>query len=189
MHYTIYQTTNKTNGKIYIGKHQTQNPQDSYYGSGKAIVNAINKYGKENFEKTILYNFDNEYDMNQKEKEIITEDFINREDTYNLGVGGEGGSHFKGKKHSKDAMKKMIKTRRENGYVVSNETREKISENNKKRFLDPINRQKISDSMKGRAITSETKDKISNSLSGRKMSEETKRKISETMKLKKMKNV
>ena len=100
MYYTIYQTINKINGKVYIGKHQTSNPNDSYIGSGILLKEAIKKYGKHNFEKKILFVFDNEEEMNLKEKEIITEEFISREDVYNIGVGGEGGPHFSGKSHS-----------------------------------------------------------------------------------------
>ena len=28
MHFTVYQTTNKIDGKIYVGKHQTANLDD-----------------------------------------------------------------------------------------------------------------------------------------------------------------
>jgi group I intron endonuclease len=107
MLYTIYKITNNLNGKIYIGKHQTLDANDSYYGSGKAIVNAIKKHGKENFTKEILFIFQTEEEMNNKEKELITEEFVLREDTYNLGVGGEGGAHFKGKKHTIEVRKKI----------------------------------------------------------------------------------
>jgi hypothetical protein len=107
MRYTIYQTTNKNNGKIYIGKHQTENPNDSYLGSGISLRNAIKKYGIENFEKIILFDFDTEQEMNNKEREIITEEFVKRKDTYNKGVGGEGGPHFRGKKHSLESRQKM----------------------------------------------------------------------------------
>lgn len=44
--YTVYKTTNIINGKYYIGVHKTTNPNDSYLGSGKAIKEAIKKYGK-----------------------------------------------------------------------------------------------------------------------------------------------
>jgi len=145
MYYTIYKTTNTLNGKFYIGKHQTTNPNDSYYGSGKKLELAIKKYGKENFIKEILFMFDNEYEMNLKEKELITEEFVNRKDTYNVGIGGEGGPHFKGKKHtdeakakfnpkgrkfkkSKEALdnEKKLRYKRNNGSFFSNETIEKI---------------------------------------------------------------
>lgn len=89
--YTIYKITNKINGKIYIGKHQTKDLNDDYMGSGKRLWLAIKKYSIENFEKEILFVFDNENDMNTKEAELVTEEFCLREDTYNLCPGGKGG--------------------------------------------------------------------------------------------------
>jgi phosphopantetheinyl transferase (holo-ACP synthase) len=89
--YTIYKTTNKINGKIYIGKHQTKDLDDKYIGSGKHLCRAIKKYGIENFQKEILFQFDTEAEMNAKEAELVTEEFCLREDTYNLCPGGHGG--------------------------------------------------------------------------------------------------
>ena len=110
MRYTIYKTTNRLNGKFYIGKHQTENPNDNYLGSGKALLAAIKLYGRENFQKEILFDFDNELDMNSKERELITEEFVKSENTYNLGIGGEGGPHFKGRTHSEATRKKVSKS-------------------------------------------------------------------------------
>lgn len=143
MRHTIYQITNLLNGKIYIGKHQTKNPNDSYYGSGKAIVNSILKYGREHFKKTILFDFDSEDEMNLKEKELINEDFVNREDTYNLGIGGEGGPHFKGRKHSQESIDKGRTTKKLNGYTASEETRRKISHANKNRIVSEECKRKL----------------------------------------------
>jgi hypothetical protein len=83
--------TNKVNGKIYIGKHQTKDLNDGYMGSGKLISVAIEKYGIENFEKEILFRFDNEADMNAKEKELVTSEFTKEDTNYNLCPGGYGG--------------------------------------------------------------------------------------------------
>lgn len=77
------------NKKIYIGIHQTNNPYDSYLGSGKIIKRAIKKYGKENFSKEILYIFHNKEDMVEKEFEIVNEDFVEDENTYNITNGGK----------------------------------------------------------------------------------------------------
>lgn len=87
MKYTVYKITNNVNGKIYIGKHQTNNLNDGYMGSGKLITRAIKKYGKEKFTKEILYVFNTQEEMNDKEKELVEVS----ENTYNLCPGGQGG--------------------------------------------------------------------------------------------------
>jgi group I intron endonuclease len=91
MKYTIYKTTNLISGKYYIGKHQTEDPCDNYLGSGNYIRRAIDKHGKENFVKEVLYIFDTEEEMNAKEAELVTDEFCLREDTYNICPGGKGG--------------------------------------------------------------------------------------------------
>lgn len=88
-YYTIYKTTNNINGKIYIGQHITENINDSYVGSSKHLLKDIKKYGKKNFTKEILHIFDNFDDMDNKEKELVDVEFILREDTYNIRIGGQ----------------------------------------------------------------------------------------------------
>lgn len=91
MNYLIYKITNQVNGKVYIGAHQTQNINDNYMGSGIAIKRAIKKYGVENFNKEILANCDSLTDMYQYERSLVTEEFVNDSQTYNIRIGGLGG--------------------------------------------------------------------------------------------------
>ena len=87
IHY-LYEIKNKLNGKIYIGIHSTENVDDGYMGSGSLIMKAIEKYGKYNFTKTILEYCDSRELLVELEKKVVNENFVDRQDTYNLTIGG-----------------------------------------------------------------------------------------------------
>ena len=61
---------------IYIGKHKTKNPNDDYMGSSRRLKEDIDRYGIENFKKEILFDYDNYKAMNDKERELVNEDFV-----------------------------------------------------------------------------------------------------------------
>ena len=103
MKYIVYQTLNKVNNKIYIGVHQTENPEifDGYYGCGITISNqsklkhpkvpiafAIKKYGFKNFVRTTIKVFDTMDEALKLEAELVDTNFIKRTDTYNVTLGG-----------------------------------------------------------------------------------------------------
>jgi len=96
MLFIVYQITNLVNGKIYIGVHQTEDPNDGYMGSGTVLRKAVQKYGEKSFHKKILHIYDNPTDMYSKERELVTESFIASKNTYNATSGGHGSwSHTK----------------------------------------------------------------------------------------------
>lgn len=114
MFYYLYQITNLVNNKIYIGVHKTVDINDGYMGSGKVIRDAIKKYGIDNFKKDILEYFDTSDAMYAKEKQIVTDEFLLREDVYNLALGGHGGFDYLNKTRlNLSGHKKSYKKRRE----------------------------------------------------------------------------
>ena len=85
-----YKITNLINGKYYVGIHKGE-LDDSYYGSGKAIKEAIKKYGKDNFSKEIIKVHQNIEEAWIFEREIVNQSFVDNPHTYNMHLGGKGG--------------------------------------------------------------------------------------------------
>lgn len=96
MYHFIYKTTNLINGKIYIGAHSTDNINDSYLGSGSILHKAITKYGRESFQREIIHFCETPDELYQLESEIVNEEFIARDDVYNVTLGGGGGNPLLG---------------------------------------------------------------------------------------------
>jgi hypothetical protein len=90
----MYQIKNLLNNKIYVGVHKTKSLDDGYMGSGKIIRSAITKHGISNFSKVILEYFEDAKSMYAKEAEVVNEEFLLREDVYNLRRGGYGGFDY-----------------------------------------------------------------------------------------------
>lgn len=173
-YYYIYQITNLINGKIYVGVHKTKTLDDGYMGSGKIIQRAITRYGVENFKKDILEFFDTPEDMYSREKEFVTEEFLARDDVYNLRRGGTGGfdylnkinpTPFKGRTHTDDTKQHLSEIN--TGRKHSVETKEKISINNWSKSNPEKQREHARTIASNRIRTEEEKIRISTSLKGR----------------------
>lgn len=175
MFYYLYKITNLLSGKIYIGVHKTKNLEDGYMGSGKVINNAIKKYGIDNFQKEILEFFNTPEEMYSREKEYVTDDFLLREDVYNLRRGGKGGFDFINSKEDQtwrvNAAKKTTKifnekfSGDENYRVAYSKKRTEIA---KQLINDPTNNfGKNNPSFAGRKHSEETIQKMIDAKKGK----------------------
>ena len=112
--YVIYEITNNINGKTYVGQHKTDNINDNYFGSGIAITQAVEKYGKENFTKTILEEC-NESNVNDREIYWISRRKEEGKAQYNISGGGQACSNpfqYKSEEEKQAIYRKMGETRK-----------------------------------------------------------------------------
>lgn len=129
--YEVYKVTNKTNNKVYIGitnkgagARFKQHLFDAEHGSQYRFHKAIRKYGKENFEVSIIAFCNNADELKENEKKFIIEyDSMNPEKGYNMTEGGDGTF----------------------GRVCTLETRLKISEANKDKEVSEETRRLLSE--------------------------------------------
>lgn len=94
MFHYVYCIENLINGKVYVGKHSTDDLDDGYMGSGKLLNRAIKKHGIENFRKHVLAMFETSEEAFDLERQLVTEEFVADENTYNLIEGGQGGNSW-----------------------------------------------------------------------------------------------
>lgn len=119
----IYLTTNLLNGKRYIGQRKHSTTEDSYLGSGKYLMPDIVKYGRHNFQKTILEVCDSKSQLNKAEIKWISKyNAVFDDNFYNIAIGGQAGDTWSGRT---DAEKEKFKTT----VRISNMTRKRNPEN------------------------------------------------------------
>lgn len=180
MFYYLYEIKNTVNNKIYIGVHQTKDIDDGYMGSGTVINKAYEKYGKDMFVKTILEYFDSRADMIDREKEIVNEEFLSRDDTYNVRRGGTGGFDYINKnglninhvprtddfkKNLSERMKKDNPSKKPGAKERMSATTKKVMERGTHPFLDSEKQRELSNRIRkdGRTkseVSKETANKM-----------------------------
>lgn len=169
MIHIIYKTTNKIDGKVYVGAHSTDDLNDGYFGSGKYLKSAVKKYGIENFEREVLFIFDSKEEMFSKERELVNEEFIVCNNTYNIKVGGSGGNPgivgaFSGKCHSEETKEKLRQAA--SGKKPNKETKQRLSDNNAIKN-NPAVRKKMQDSLTGKTKSEEHRNNLSLAFKGK----------------------
>ena len=159
----IYVAENTVNGKRYVGQtirkfeyRQAQHKKDSKRLDLK-FYRAIRKYGWDNFNWAVIVEGVEDIDSLNRLEQYWIKELDTFKNGYNSTTGGEG-------------------------YIVSAETKKKISESRKGKHFSEETKKKMSESQKGKHLSEETKKKISESHKGKHLSEETRRKLSESQK-------
>ena len=93
----------------YIGKHYGE-LDDAYLGSGKLLKADIAKYGKEHFQKSILYISNDDLENSEKEKQFIAlYNAVSNPLFYNIHEGGSGGNTTAGySPEEKEALRRKL---------------------------------------------------------------------------------
>lgn len=86
----FYKITNTKSGEYYFGVHSTDDLDDGYLGSGTRIKEAIEKEGKENFNKEIIKFFSTITEALEEEARVVTKDLVDDPMCYNMVLGGGG---------------------------------------------------------------------------------------------------
>jgi group I intron endonuclease len=178
----IYQIKHKQTGKIYIGS--TVNYRYRRVGHFSAtsqcpkLQRAVQKYGKDSFEETIL-EYCNKELLIEREQYWLDTLLPFGKNGYNIAKNAISPTY--GKKLSLKTRKKISDALKGNKYALGHkrslETRAKISAANKGRIRTEIHRQRLREARKGFKHTEETKLKMSLAHKGKKISEEQKQKL------------
>lgn len=156
--YCIYIHINKINQKVYIGQ-TCQKPEyrwnngEGYKGSPR-FYSAIQSYGWDNFEHIVLYTQLSLKQANAIETKLIQQ--YNSTDS-NFGYNLDSGGKNKGT-NIETRIKQSVSA--QNRPIVSQQTKEKLSQNGKGKVRNEITKQKISESAKQRERERKGKKKI-----------------------------
>jgi group I intron endonuclease len=180
----IYKISNNFNDKEYVGQtwselHERFKGHCSPGSKCIKLRNAIQAHGKENFIIELLW----EGECTQEQLDEYEVELIGLFDTldpygYNLKEGGYGGKHsLESRQKMSEALTnpspatRMKRSIALTGRIVSEQTRQRMSDSHKGKINSEETRQKLSIALKGRILTPEHRLKLSESLKGKKLSQ------------------
>jgi len=184
--YIVYQYTSPS-GKYYIGQTCRSLRERSGYDGRRYkrcahFYSAILKYGFENFKVKVVMSNLSKKEADWLERYLISYYHSNESQFgYNITAGGKGTSGYVVSEETKQRLREF-----NTGKTLSEEHKRKISESNKGQKVSEKQREILRKCRLGKHLSEETKKKVSESLKGRLLSEEHKRKISESHKGKRL---
>lgn len=168
--YKITCTVGSFSGKVYFGKHITDNLNDGYIGSGKLLKNHLKKYPN-GITREILEFYNSKEELNKAEYNLI-HSHLGQPYCLNLREGGDGGAltgdSLKHMKLKKIGKKQSDESNRKRSESLKGKKKTKTHPAWNKGLKTPQNvRKKQSESHKGNKPTKETLVKKSNSMKGK----------------------
>ena len=154
----VYKITCKITGEFYFGS-SFKAKRDSYWGTGRKIKEQIAKYGKDNFIKEILGEFNDRVDAHKKENQYI-EKFRNDDKCLNQMLN----RHFGTYSYETCAKNSAANRGEKNpmyGKHRTDETRAKLSAANRGKHRTGETRAKIGAAHRGKKLSDETRAKLS----------------------------
>ena len=118
----IYKTTNLVNQHIYIGQHKGIF-DSTYLGSGKYLLRAVKKYGKNNFKINLIAIANSKDELDELEIKFIAiyKNANNKNSIYNITKGGESGSdtfiNNPNKEQIREKLSLIMLNKYKNGYI------------------------------------------------------------------------
>lgn len=189
----IYITINSLDGKSYVGQSRGKF-KPKYLGSGKIIISAIKKHGRDNFSVEAVEWCESMEELNQAEKDYIAMMKFMGASLYNLHEGGIGARDktldgierirlfATGRKPSQETRIKMSLSKKgKPGRAISDNEKAKISAANtgKKRSEEAKSKMRAAKVGKpGHPLSEEHKAKLLKSVTGKVLTEEHKAKLS-----------
>lgn len=132
----VYETTNLINGKKYIGQHKSKFFDTKYVGSGIILLEAIKKYGKENFKVKIIKECVDADELNQAEIFFINKyNAVDSENYYNIARGGEGHTcdpWNKGLKHAQEVTQKQLEALEKGWHLPASDKQKQVTSERRK---------------------------------------------------------
>ena len=186
---------NLYNGKCYVGQTHRLQDREQAHRAGKcncpALKNAINKYGQENFDFSIIEKCFSQEELDEREQYWIKVIPTQIPHGYNIKEGGSGGGPCddntrqkisianRGKKRTPEQIENIRQA--QVGKKLSDEHKAKLRDINLGKKMSKEAIEKTRQFWLGRKHSEESKRKMSESSKGFKHSEESKKKIKETL--------
>lgn len=194
----IYEIRNIVNDKVYVGsscniiirfnEHKRQLRNNNHHNI--KLQRAYNKYGKDAFIFTVLYEVETSEGLKNEEQKLLDLVFKDKGKVYNIAI--DAIAPTRGLKHSQETIAKQVALRATKEwkaqqsatlkeYFSNPDAIKKASEAQKLKWADPTHKKKVMEAVALARLRPEVREKRAALRRGKTNSEESKKKLSKTL--------